>query len=94
MHEIPQSLDRSDQAPSADSDNSVHYELVNKAIPAWLLNTSVTWYSPGENWSVQAWGKNLNDALYYAGRSEQGGLGDAQRQAPPRTYGVTLRVKF
>jgi hypothetical protein len=42
MHKIPQSLDRSDQAPSADSDNSVHYELVNKALPAWLLNTSVT----------------------------------------------------
>jgi iron complex outermembrane recepter protein len=60
----------------------------------WLVNSSLTWYSADENWSVQAWGKNLNDALYYAGRSEQGGLGDAQRQAPPRTYGVTLRVKF
>lgn len=60
----------------------------------WLLNTSLTWYSPDANWSVQAWGKNLNDAVYYEGRSEQGGLGDAQRQAPPRTYGVTLRVKF
>jgi iron complex outermembrane receptor protein len=60
----------------------------------WLLNSSLTWYSTDENWSVQAWGKNLNDAVYYAGRSEQGGLGDAQRQAAPRTYGVTLRVKF
>lgn len=40
MHKIPQTLDRSDQAPSADPDNSVHYELVKKAIPAWLLNTS------------------------------------------------------
>jgi len=60
----------------------------------WLLNATMSWFSPDENLSVQVWGKNLNDALYYAGRSEQGGLGDAQRQAPPRTYGVTLRVKF
>ncbi|MDB6091711.1 MAG: hypothetical protein JWN85_4495 [Gammaproteobacteria bacterium] len=60
----------------------------------WLLNTSLTWYSTDDKWSVRAWGKNLNNAVYYAGRSEQGGLGDAQRQAPPRTYGVTFRVKF
>jgi iron complex outermembrane receptor protein len=60
----------------------------------WLLNTSLTWYAPGDAWSLQAWGKNLNNAVYYEGRSEQGGLGDAQRQAPPRTYGLTVRFKF
>jgi iron complex outermembrane receptor protein len=60
----------------------------------WLLNASLTWYSPQDTWSVQGWGKNLNNALYYQGRSEQGGLGDAQRQGEPRTYGITLRVKF
>jgi iron complex outermembrane recepter protein len=60
----------------------------------WILNASLTWYPPDERWSVQAWGKNLNNAVYYEGRSEQGGLGDAQRQAPPRTYGVNFRVKF
>jgi hypothetical protein len=40
MHTLPQTLGRSDQAPAADPENSVHYELVKKAIPAWLLNTS------------------------------------------------------
>jgi iron complex outermembrane receptor protein len=60
----------------------------------WLLNASLTWYLPNNRFSVQAWGKNLNDRVYYEGRSEQGGLGDAQRQAAPRTYGVTLRYKM
>jgi len=59
-----------------------------------VLNATLTWYSFDDRRSVQAWGKNLNNALYYEGRSEQGGLGDAQRQAPPRTYGVTFRVKL
>jgi iron complex outermembrane recepter protein len=59
-----------------------------------VLNATLTWYSLDDRWNVQAWGKNLNNALYYEGRSEQGGLGDAQRQAPPRTYGVTFRMKF
>jgi iron complex outermembrane recepter protein len=59
-----------------------------------VVNATLTWYSLDDRWNVQAWGKNLNNALYYEGRSEQGGLGDAQRQAPPRTYGVTLRMKF
>lgn len=60
----------------------------------WLLNASLTWYSRDDRWSVETWGKNLNSAVYYEGRSEQGGLGDAQRQAPPRTYGITLHVTF
>ena len=59
-----------------------------------VLNATLTWYSLDDHWNVQAWGKNLNNALYYEGRSEQGGLGDAQRQAPPRTYGVTVHMKF
>jgi iron complex outermembrane receptor protein len=59
-----------------------------------VVNATLTWYSLDDRWSLQAWGKNLNNALYYEGRSEQGGLGDAQRQAPPRTYGVSFRVKF
>jgi iron complex outermembrane receptor protein len=60
----------------------------------WLLNASLTWYALNDAWSVQAWGKNLNNAVYYEGRSEQGGLGDAQRQAAPRTYGLTFHTKF
>jgi len=60
----------------------------------WLANATLTWFSEDDRFSVQAWGKNLNDETYYEGRSEQGGLGDAQRQAAPRTYGVTFRYKL
>ncbi len=60
----------------------------------WLANASLTWFSEDDRFSVQAWGRNLNDETYYEGRSEQGGLGDAQRQAAPRTYGVTFRYKL
>jgi iron complex outermembrane receptor protein len=60
----------------------------------WLLNASVTWLLDDDRWSLSAWGKNLGDELYYAGLSAQGGLGDAQRRAAPRTYGVTARVRF
>ncbi len=54
----------------------------------WMLNASVAWHSPGDTWTVQGWGKNLTNETYYEGRSEQGGLGDAQRQAaPPHLWG-------
>jgi hypothetical protein len=36
----PLTLQRSNQVPPAATDASVHFELVKKAIPAWLLNTS------------------------------------------------------
>ena len=60
----------------------------------WLLNTSLTWYAPEDAWSVQVWGKNLNNEVWYMSRSEQAGQGDVQRLAAPRTFGVTLRTKF
>ncbi|WP_162256452.1 TonB-dependent receptor [Sphingomonas sp. Root710] len=60
----------------------------------WLVNGSITWTLPGGRFDAQLWAKNLTDATYYVGRSEQAGLGDAQRQAAPRTYGVTLTARF
>jgi hypothetical protein len=42
MPTIPQTRQRSDQSPTSAPDKSVHYELVKKAIPSWLLNTSAT----------------------------------------------------
>lgn len=60
----------------------------------WLLNTSLNWTLPGDHFTAQLWAKNLTDATYYAGRSEQAGLGDAQRQAAPRTYGLTLTARY
>lgn len=60
----------------------------------WLLNASLNWTLPGNGIEAMFWAKNITDERYYAGRSEQAGLGDAQRQAAPRTYGVTLRTRF
>lgn len=60
----------------------------------WLLNASLNWALPGDRFDATVWAKNLANERYYAGRSEQAGLGDAQRQAAPRTYGVTLRARF
>ena len=81
---------------SARYDNGYFFYADNRlAQPCYtVLNATLTWYSLDDRWNVQAWGKNLNNALYYEGRSEQGGLGDAQRQAPPRTYGVMFQMKF
>jgi hypothetical protein len=36
----PLTIHRSDQAPLVTADKSVHYELIEKAIPSWLQNTS------------------------------------------------------
>jgi iron complex outermembrane receptor protein len=59
-----------------------------------LINAALTWTSLDEKYSVRLWGRNLTDKLYYLGRSEQGGLSDAERVAGPRTYGVTLSAHF
>lgn len=44
-------------------------------------------------WEVMLWGKNLSDKLYTAGKTDVIGSVLAS-YAPPRTYGVTLKVKF
>ena len=51
--------------------------------------------SPNENWTVNAWGKNLTDETVYVGtfilnssRTNAGFL------APPRTWGVTFGYRF
>ncbi len=59
-----------------------------------LVNASVTWTSESGKYSVQVWGKNLAQATYYIARISAAGIGDAQEQAPPRTAGVTLKVRF
>jgi iron complex outermembrane receptor protein len=60
----------------------------------WLVNASLNWNLPGNHLTAQFWVKNVTDATYFAGRSEQAGLGDAQRQAAPRTYGLTLTARY
>lgn len=59
-----------------------------------LVNASVRWTSPNEAYSVSAWGKNLGNkaviqnALTLAFGPHEG------YYLPPRTYGVTVGVKF
>ena len=58
-----------------------------------LLNASLAWVAPNKAYSVSVWGKNLtNEAVLL---SEDGAVhATAVSYQPPRTYGVTLGVKF
>ncbi len=60
-----------------------------------ILDAYVLYTSPGERYSVNLWGKNLTDEFVWAGsyavastRTIGGTL------LPPRTYGMTMSVKF
>jgi iron complex outermembrane receptor protein len=60
-----------------------------------ILNANMLFTSPNENWTVNAWGKNLTDETVYVGtfilnssRTNAGFL------APPRTWGVTFGYRF
>jgi iron complex outermembrane receptor protein len=60
-----------------------------------VLNANMSFTSPEERWTVNAWGKNLTDETIYMGtfilnssRTNAGFL------APPRTWGVTVGYNF
>jgi iron complex outermembrane receptor protein len=59
-----------------------------------LLNPSIAWTSESERYGMRLWAKNVLDERYFLHRSEQVGLGDVQREANPRTYGVSLSAHF
>ncbi|WP_313807886.1 TonB-dependent receptor [Sphingobium sp.] len=59
-----------------------------------LLNASIGWKAQDERYSIQLWGKNLTDEYYYSQLSAQANVGDLGSPAAPRTYGVTVGVKF
>lgn len=58
-----------------------------------LLNASLCWVAPNKAYSVSLWGKNLaNEAILL---SQDGTVhATAASYQSPRTYGVTLGVKF
>jgi iron complex outermembrane receptor protein len=66
------------------------------------LNARVAWRAPSGRWEIAAFGNNLTDELItvqaaVAGRPPQGDIaGDIliERYAPPRTYGVSLKLDF
>jgi iron complex outermembrane receptor protein len=58
-----------------------------------LVNAKVTWTSPTGVYQVSGWGKNLGDTLYATSLYSQS-TGDAIQFAPPRTFGIDLKVSF
>ncbi|WP_169800198.1 TonB-dependent receptor [Sphingobium amiense] len=58
-----------------------------------LLNASVQWTEPSDHLSVRLWGKNLTNEVYATGIGEAN-QGVFRHLGAPRTYGVTLGVKF
>ncbi len=55
---------------------------------------SVTYYSEGDTWMVQAYVNNLTDEDYYASGFDSGGFFQMANAARPRHYGVTLTYNF
>lgn len=56
-----------------------------------ISDASATWYSPGHNWHVKLWIKNIADKEYYTFREIGGGGAFAGAVVgDPRTYGITV----
>ena len=64
--------------------------------PLWLLNLRLGYTTPGGNVNVAAWVRNLTDVAYRADAIDLSNLRSAILYAmgDPRTYGVTLEVRF
>ncbi|MCY4256147.1 MAG: TonB-dependent receptor [Gammaproteobacteria bacterium] len=58
-----------------------------------VANASLAWTSPGENWRIAAWGKNIADALYADQRISFAGASWAH-YGPPRTYGLSVELRL
>ena len=70
-------------------------ELVSQE-SLWLLNLRMAWVSPNQNIEVAGWVRNLSDEIYYADAIDLSRLANALAYAmgEPRTYGVTLELRF
>jgi len=58
-----------------------------------ILNASITWFEPGDQFSVQLFGRNLGGEYYFTSGASAGG-NDGYIPGAPRTYGVKLRYQF
>ena len=58
-----------------------------------LLDASVDWVSPNNQWDVRLWAKNLTDAHYYNAYGITA-FSAAASPAAPRTFGITLGYKW
>jgi iron complex outermembrane receptor protein len=58
-----------------------------------MVNATMSWTAPGERLTATLWGKNLsNEAV--ANAILESALGSLAAYQPPRTYGVTVGMKF
>jgi iron complex outermembrane receptor protein len=61
----------------------------------WLLNATVALHGKDDRWTVSAWGKNLNQAVYRTYVNDLKAFGWLLNiYGAPRTYGLTASVKF
>jgi iron complex outermembrane recepter protein len=58
-----------------------------------FVNASLKWESVGDRYSINIWGRNLNGALV-ASELSITNTGAIAQYYPPRTYGMTVGVKF
>ena len=58
-----------------------------------MLNGSIRWIPPGNQWEFMLWGKNLTD-VQYSIYTTANVVGDEESPAPPRTFGVSVSHHF
>ncbi len=58
-----------------------------------VVNSSITYHAPSDAYFVRLWGNNLTFANYLNFESRTG-AGDFGNYADPRTYGLTIGLKF
>lgn len=58
-----------------------------------VVDARATWTSPDKRWQVDFWGKNLTDTDYALTMFSQQAY-DEQHWAPPRTFGLTGKLRF
>lgn len=59
-----------------------------------LLNASITWTHPNDNFYARLWGNNLTDERYRLHYTGNANWGTYSPMAEPRTYGITVGYRF
>jgi iron complex outermembrane receptor protein len=59
-----------------------------------LIDLAVTWSDPDDRWNIGGWVKNLGNVIYQNNTFDVGPLMADRIYAAPRTWGVSVGVKF
>ena len=98
IYTVPTSVGEFDFAVSYAHGGNFYWEADNAALSEQaktdILNGSIQWNAPGENFSVRLWGRNLGQEKYYAYAGNSAASNMKYSAAPPRTYGVTLSAHY